>query len=182
MRSGVVPLVWLAIFLLVAATTAGQAASHPFTVERSYQASSTFAWGAPGQGGAFVGLAICNNDQDTFADTTGCVRYQGGAHGNLRGYDFEATLTDRVFDEDTAFLVGIDLTGNNNVDCTDDDGGPDACFFGHGTVTGTIPADADGEVLRVHPITVHNSVSPLCCPQSFATQGEIEIVFTPPSP
>ena len=122
-----------------------------------------------------MGLAVCNNNQNTIADTTACVPYHSAIH-DYRGWDFEVTLTDNVFGQNTAFVVGVDLTGNNDVDCTGEEGGPDLCIFGYGTVTGTIPSDAQGQIMRVHPATMHNGAL-LCCPQSFATQGTVGISF-----
>lgn len=88
------------------------------------------------------------------------------------------TLTDGVFAQQTSFLVAFDLTGSGNIDCTGSGGGPDQCNFGSGTVNGAIPSDAGNPVLWVYPATVHSLDLP-CCPQSFATTGDIEITLTP---
>lgn len=151
---------------------AGHQSAH---FERSYEGSHTVVWGAPGQGGGFVGSVFCNAEADG-PSTGACVRYKTGGFDHS-GSDFEVTLTDFVFGQQTAFLVGFDITGSGNIDCTGSGGGPDRCFFGRGTVTGKVPDDAGDEVLWVYPATVHSSGF-LCCPQSFATVGVIEITFS----
>jgi hypothetical protein len=147
------------------------------TFTRSYEGSHTIAWGAPGEGGAYFGSVFCNQESDG-PSTGACLRYVT-PKGGFSGWDFDVTLTDTVFAQNTAFLVGFDLNGSGNVDCTGPNGGPDLCFFGRGTVSGTVPTNAANPVLWVFPVTVHQSDSMLCCPQSFATTGQIVIEFHP---
>ncbi len=174
MQQGVALTGWLAVAMLLATMTAGGAwaQSGSETFERSYEASHTVVWGSPGQGGGFIGSAFCNAEADG-PSTGACLEY-GSSYA---GGEFEVTLTDAVFGQQTSFLVGFDLTGSDKIDCTHEDGGPDACFFGSGTMNGTIPTDAENPVLWVYPATVHSSGLP-CCPQSFATTGDIEITLT----
>lgn len=163
---------------LVFAMAAGPVSAHHGQGHflRSYEGSHTVAWGEPGQGGAFIGTVFCNQQADG-PSTGACVAYGSGSVPDYSGHGFEVSLTDTLFGTGTAFLVGFDLTGDQAIDCTDQDGGPDLCFFGHGTVSGTVPEDAATKSLWVFPVTVHQSDSPLCCPQSFATTGSIEITF-----
>ncbi len=163
----------VALTLLVSSWGAG-ADHQPGHFMRSYEGSHTIVWGAPGQGGAFVGTVFCNADSDGLS-TGACVRYKTGGFDHS-GSQFEVTLTDLAFGRQTAFLVGFDLTGSGSIDCTGAGGGPDRCHFGRGTVTGSVPTDAGTPVLWVYPATVHSSAFP-CCPQSFATVGDIEITF-----
>lgn len=175
MHSGVMLVAWLGVGLLVAAMTTGGVLdqSQPETFNRSYEASHTVVWGAPGQGGAFIGSVFCNAEADG-PSTGACVAY-GSAYA---GGTFAVTLTDAAFGQQTSFLVAFDVTGDGNIDCTGSGGGPDQCDFGSETLTGDIPADAGHPVLWVYPATVHSTGLP-CCPQSFATTGDIEITLTP---
>lgn len=167
---------FVGLLLLVMATGAASADHDQGHFLRSYEGSHTVAWGAPGQGGAFIGTALCNQQSDG-PSTGACVGYGTGPVPDYSGHDFEVRLTDTVFGGSTAFLVGFDMTGDSAIDCTGQDGGPDVCYFGSGTVEGVVPEDAALKTLWVFPITMHQSSSPLCCPQSFATTGSIEITF-----
>lgn len=142
------------------------------TFVRQYEASSAYVYGAPGPGGAFVGTTFCNRDTDTVADTGACVRYhQPGPGGwDHRGGTFTVTLVDMLYGTQTWFIMGFDLDGDRFVDCQ----GGEPCYVGKGTITGTVPSTGDS--LWIFPGTVKSSGA-FCCPQSFATRGQITIEF-----
>lgn len=141
---------------------------------RHYEASSTYVWGDPSVGGAFFGTMLCNRDVDGIADTGACVQYYVPGPGGYdhRGGDFTVTLTDTVFGSSTRYLVGFDLNGDRFSDCNGQRGPVEPCYLGQGTITGTVPSS--GEVMWIYPATVKSSGA-TCCPQSFATRGQITI-------
>lgn len=143
------------------------------TFVRHYEASSAYVYGGGSSGGGFAGTVFCNRDTDTVADTGACVRYyQPGPGGwDHRGDTFTVTLKDAVFGTSTWYILGFDLNGDRFVDCN----GGEPCYVGKGTITGTVPTTGDS--LWIFPGTVKSSGF-LCCPESFATRGQITIAFS----
>lgn len=141
---------------------------------RHYEASSTYVWGDPSVGGAFFGTVLCNRHGDALTDTGACVRYYVPGTGGYdhRGGTFNVTLTDSVFGSSTRYLIGFDLNGDRFSDCNGQRGAAEPCYLGQGTITGTIPSS--GDVMWIYPATIKSSGF-TCCPQSFATRGQITI-------
>jgi hypothetical protein len=155
--------------LLFPPTVAGQ---DPYaTFVRNYTATSTVAIGDPSADGILLGGSVCNGGHDTPSDTGACLYYRVGTLFDFRGQAISVQVDDLVHGSNTWALVVVHMDSSGWPDCS-----RDACFFGQGTIPGHVPADAEGHLIRVLPLTYHSS-DLLCCPEGSASSGEIRITI-----